>query len=156
MNGADGYRVERRTGASGEWTTVDDVVTGTAITVRGLDSGTAYEFRVRSRGDGTRVPGGLRRAPRIAFRSLPPPPSHLTCRGPPQCRKGVRATYTVSVSGGEATGQPDGDLRDYRGDGHGRSGLPVGGRVGKRDHTGRFRLRDLHPSHHRRRPVRGR
>ena len=59
VTGTDRYRVERRSAPDGEWTTVNDAVTGTSFSVTGLDHSTGYEFRVRARGDGTTYPAGF-------------------------------------------------------------------------------------------------
>ena len=52
VSGAAEYRVEYKRSTAGSWTN-DGTTTSTSYTVSGLDPDTAYQFRVRSRGDGS-------------------------------------------------------------------------------------------------------
>ena len=48
---AEGYKLERRAGSTGSWSTVS-TGSGTSAAATGLTSGTTYQFRVSARGDG--------------------------------------------------------------------------------------------------------
>ena len=52
VSGIAKYRVERRTGTSGSWSTVSSSATGPSYTVSGFVPGTSYYFRVSAYGDG--------------------------------------------------------------------------------------------------------
>jgi hypothetical protein len=79
VSGIANYRVERRTGTSGSWSTVSSSATGSGYTVSGLLPGTAYYFRVSAYGDGKAYAakwGGTSIA-KSAKTHLPKPPTGL-------------------------------------------------------------------------------
>ena len=47
------YKLERREGTSGSWSTVSSGISGTSKTATGLDCNTTYYFKVSARGDGS-------------------------------------------------------------------------------------------------------
>ncbi len=53
VNDAYRYKLERRTGSSGSWSSVNSSITGTSRTATGLTCNTAYQFRLSARGDGS-------------------------------------------------------------------------------------------------------
>ncbi len=53
VSGAYRYKLERREGTSGSWSTISSSISGTSKTATGLDCNTTYYFRVSARGDGS-------------------------------------------------------------------------------------------------------
>ena len=69
------YKLEKRKGAAGAWTTVDAETSSTTKPARNLTCGTAYDFKVSARGDGSRY-----------SRSYGTPPAGIFSRSTSSCQ----------------------------------------------------------------------
>ena len=90
VSDAGAYKVEYRKGSSGSWLHASYVYSGTTKTVAGLTCNTAYQFRVKARGDGSPYAASYGAASTSV--------SETTDRCPPPAPTGLRVTSDTGGS----------------------------------------------------------